>query len=62
MARNYYVIVARESVQITSINPRAENMFCQQRPNEEIKQVSVNEDDPSRVVRVGTKITDDIFN
>ena len=27
-----------------------------------MKQVPVSEDDPSRVVRVGTKITDDIFN
>ena len=62
VARSCYATAARESMQITSVDPRAENRLCQQRPNEEMKQVQVNEDDPSRVVRVGTKITDAIFN
>lgn len=62
VARSCYATAARESMQIISIDPRAENRLCQQQPNEEMKQVQVDEDDPSRVVRVGTKITDTIFN
>ena len=37
VARSCYVIIARESVQNSSINTRVENRLCQQRPNEEIK-------------------------
>ena len=62
MARSCYVKTARKSMQITSIDPRDENRLCQQRPNEEMKQVPVSEEDPSRIVRVGIKITDDISN
>ena len=62
VARSCYATNVRESMQITSIDPQAENRLCQQRPNKEIKQVSVSENDPSRVVRVGTKIMDDISN
>ena len=49
-------------MQIISIDPQAETRLCQQRPNEEMKQVPVSEDDPSRVESVGTKITDHISN
>ena len=49
-------------MQITSIDILAKNKLYQQRPNEEMKQVPMGEDDLSRVVRVGTKMTDDISN
>ena len=62
VARSCYATTVRESMQITSIDPLAKNRLYQQRPNEEMKQVPVSEDDSSKVVRVGTKMTNDISN
>ena len=62
VARSCYATSMRESMQITSIDPLAKNRLYQQWPNEEMKQVPVSEDDPSKVVRVGTKMTNDISN
>ena len=56
MARNCYATTAKETLQVTTLDSRGDSRKGRQEPAENLEEVMVNKDDPSRIVKIGSSL------
>ena len=56
MARSYYATTAKGTLQVTALDNQGDSKSGRQEPAETLEEVLINQDDPSRTIKIGSNL------